>query len=248
MENIFIYKDKGADEFSYNELKQCLESFNFKIETVNANAIKNGILFESDSKLNAKLLCIGGGRDLDYLEMLGDEGCSQIKKFVQNGGNYLGICAGAYFACDYIEFDLNGPLEVKGERKLKFFNGKATGPINKTFKYNTESEAMAVEVKFYEQTLSMDTIFYLNGGCNFIPNDSSTHQVIAEYSSNNSPAIINCSYGKGICILSGLHIEYDPSHLNKSNENIRLNVLPKLTYEAYALLKALLTRIIFKKL
>ena len=46
------------------------------------------------------------------------------QEFVENGGSYLGICAGAYFACDYIEFDKNGPLEVVGPRDLKFYPGK----------------------------------------------------------------------------------------------------------------------------
>ena len=124
MDNIFIYKDEGTDEFSFNELKLSLETHyqNLNIQKVDSNDIKRGILIQKNGLLNAKLFCIGGGRDLGYLKMLGTEGCEEIKNYVHLGGTYLGICAGAYFAADYIEFDVNGPIEVKGERILKFFN------------------------------------------------------------------------------------------------------------------------------
>lgn len=70
-----------------------------------------------------RLIAFGGGYDLGFESALGKEGVKQISKFVQNGGSYLGICAGAYWACDYIEFDKGGPLEVTGERFLKFYPG-----------------------------------------------------------------------------------------------------------------------------
>jgi biotin--protein ligase len=69
------------------------------------------------------LLAIGGGYDLGLIEALGVEGMANIKEYVSTGGSYLGICAGAYFACDSIEFDQGGPLEVVGERSLKFCSG-----------------------------------------------------------------------------------------------------------------------------
>jgi biotin--protein ligase len=230
MENIFIYNDEGTDEFSFNELKSSLKTFypNLNIQKVDSNDIKRGILFQKNGQLNAKLFCIGGGRDLGYLKMLGVEGCEEIKNYVHLGGIYLGICAGAYFAADYIEFDLNGPIEVKGERMLKFFNGKAVGPINKTFKYNTESEAIAIEIEFMVENLK-NQYYYLNGGCEFIAYDDKNLKIIAKYTNHSkNPAIIECNYGRGKSILSGIHVEYNPDNLNKKNEHIRDYVLPKL--------------------
>ena len=60
---------------------------------------------------------------LIYFAALGAIGMSKIKDYVTQGGSYLGICSGAYFACDRIEFDKGGPLEVIGERFLKFHPG-----------------------------------------------------------------------------------------------------------------------------
>jgi len=73
---------------------------------------------------NVRLLAIGGGYDLGLISALGDSGMVNIGDYVRSGGSYLGACSGAYFACDRIEFDKGGPLEVVGDRKLKFFPGK----------------------------------------------------------------------------------------------------------------------------
>ena len=32
--------------------------------------------------------------------------CSTCAAYVEDGGSYLGLCAGAYYACSYVEFDL----------------------------------------------------------------------------------------------------------------------------------------------
>ena len=95
MKKILIFNDKGSDKRSVQELLNCFKLvYENKFETVqiNSNYILSGSL-ESNN-----LLIIGGGYDLGYLEWLGEHGCLEIRKFVQSGGFYLGICAGAYFA------------------------------------------------------------------------------------------------------------------------------------------------------
>lgn len=72
----------------------------------------------------AALYVIGGGYDLGLIKALGPEGTNKIQQYVHQGGSYLGICSGAYFASSYIEFDKGGPLEVCGDRQLKFYPGK----------------------------------------------------------------------------------------------------------------------------
>lgn len=48
-------------------------------------------------------------------------------EFVTQGGSYLGLCAGAYYACARVEFEPGTPLEVVGDRELAFFPGIAQG-------------------------------------------------------------------------------------------------------------------------
>lgn len=132
---VFVYDDYGCSESSVRQLKESIEELyaEWELKTVKGNEIKEGILFSYlalEVDIGSRLLCIGGGFDLGYVQTLGEEGCDAIKRFVCSGGSYLGICAGAYFACDKVVFDPDGPLEVIGERKLKFFPRNSIGPVN----------------------------------------------------------------------------------------------------------------------
>ena len=171
MIKILIFNDKGSDKRSVQELVNCFKLvYENKFETVqiNSNYILSGNL-ESNN-----LLIIGGGYDLGYLECLGEQGCLEIQKFIQSGGYYLGICAGAYFASSYIEFDLNGELEVKGERFLKLFNGKAIGPLNKFQYVDNDNYSIAARILLNDKDLNIYQ--YLNGGCYFEPFDLNYRQ------------------------------------------------------------------------
>ena len=73
---------------------------------------------------SAALLVIGGGYDLGFLRALGPDGAALVKSYVETGGSYLGLCAGAYFASAQVTFDKGGDLEVCGPRPLGFFPGE----------------------------------------------------------------------------------------------------------------------------
>ena len=66
------------------------------------------------------LLVIPGGRDLPYVDELSLKSrvTIRIKEYVKEGGKYLGICAGAYFASEQVIFDQGGQMEVVGRRDL----------------------------------------------------------------------------------------------------------------------------------
>lgn len=66
------------------------------------------------------LLVIPGGRDLPYVDDLSTRSnvTRRIADYVRNGGKYMGICAGAYFASAEVKFDLGGRHEVTGKRDL----------------------------------------------------------------------------------------------------------------------------------
>jgi glutamine amidotransferase-like uncharacterized protein len=49
--------------------------------------------------------------------------------FVEGGGSYLGLCAGAYYGCSRVEFETGGAMEVVGARELAFFPGVARGAV-----------------------------------------------------------------------------------------------------------------------
>jgi hypothetical protein len=66
------------------------------------------------------LLVVPGGRDLPFVEELSvkRQVTKRIKAYVEGGGRYLGICAGAYFGAEEVKFDVGGEMEVVGKRDL----------------------------------------------------------------------------------------------------------------------------------
>lgn len=83
---------------------------------------------------------------------LGNGSNKRIRSYIENGGVYMGICAGSYYGSRKVEFDLHGPLEVNEERELKLFKGRAVGPALKGFSYNTIQGQYAIPFVFNEET------------------------------------------------------------------------------------------------
>lgn len=75
----------------------------------------------------------------------------RIRAYIENGGNYLGICAGSYYGSKQVEFDINGPLEVNEEREMKLFKGRAIGPALKGFDYFSTKGQYALPFVFNEK-------------------------------------------------------------------------------------------------
>lgn len=179
---------------------------------------------------SCRLLVMPGGRDLPYCEELDGQGNGQISSFVQEGGSYLGICAGAYYGSAYVEFAQGDPdMEVVGPRELAFLPVTAKGPVFPGYSYETNEGAHSAGVavtKAGGQILGLSeeplSLFY-NGGCNFAPRGSgkcSQYQVMLTYTgqseprppntpsnASSTPGVIGGRVGEGKVMLSGLHFE-----------------------------------------
>ena len=188
---------------------------------------------------NARLLIMPGGADLYYCEKLNGAGNQAIKDFVANGGSYLGICAGAYYACAELDWACG---EIAGTRELNFYEGKASGPIydwieNKNEIYNGSwMKAVEIETNNGDRFLTQ-----YNGGPVLLPNNDN-HTVIARYTTlpNQPAAIVAGHYGQGKYVLSSPHIEnYGHiaedrlyKHLNNSYERDKAETEKLLKYAA----------------
>jgi len=177
-----------------------------------------------------------GGRDLPYLEKLGDEGAEQIMNFIRMGGTYVGLCAGAYFGASNVVFEPNTPLEVIGERPLKLINGVAYGTLypEKQFVYGSEAGALVSKVKTADG--SSINVYY-NGGCAFNISCMDDVEVLGWYEdvAGQPPAILRANHGKGYAVLSGVHLEIGPNNAGpeisadiKVTDKLRLQLLAKL--------------------
>ncbi len=179
-----------------------------------------------------KLLVMPGGRDLPFCQKLNGLGNMCIKKFIESGGSYLGLCAGGYYACEGLEFSKGHPdYEICEDRELKLYPGTAIGPVYPDFVYTSNEGARPVTIKtsnnienfkghFSSSTVprwqSQDIQVYFNGGPYFTYPDPihKAAKVLACYSTGE-PAIVQNIVGnkEGCVILCGQHIEASPSSL-----------------------------------
>lgn len=153
-----------------------------------------------------------------------------IKQYVREGGSYLGLCAGGYYGASYVEFDKGGSLEVLGDRELKFFEGKAVGPILAPYDYKTNSGSRAAKLVVWGESMPNTKVYY-NGGAYFHHAERYQNTEIVAWYESHKAAIIKIRYGKGNVILSGVHFEYDPALLDNKDPYLK-KIIPALQKEA----------------
>lgn len=256
-QNILVYAGPGAGPQSIANTVSTLEQVThgkYKIITVGPE-----IITQQDWLQNTVLLVMPGGADRPYLEKLAGQGNKNIKQYVANGGKYLGICAGAYYAGDRLEFAKGDPeLEVTGERELKFFPGLIAGPTYSGFDHRdltvhagTRAAKLYWQLEWPFARQTEFTVFY-NGGGSFVDAEKYQNvQILARYipevvgDTATPAAIIECTVGKGKAILSGPHFEWRPETLDTDSAQFR-KIKPQLiatNNERLALVKHLLTRL-----
>lgn len=170
-------------------------------------------IHKNDWQANTDLLILPGGADRIYHQQLKGKGNEAIKDYIAQGGKLLGICAGAYYCANDIEF-LNGEEKIVEERELRFFNGTAKGPLL-PYKYNTKDGAAVFDLFF--PSLNQNIKAYYNGGCYFPTINASNITWLARYPQLQNQenierwAIIRIQIGLGTVVLSGVHFEMDSS-------------------------------------
>lgn len=200
--NIVIYQDEGVGEFGL----KCLAEF-FKDDEVwfaNAEAVIDGRVLGM-----ADIFVMPGGADVLYCAKLNGAGNDNIRAYVEEGGTYLGVCAGAYYACKSIEWHKDRNDEIVGKRELAFVNAAAVGSIPElAVLYDLTLQSAAVI------DLEGNSVYY-HGGPYFRLNNKST-DVLARYALPfDAPAIVRRNVGEGQVVLSGVHFEVGPEQLVK---------------------------------
>lgn len=247
---VFIYNGPGVSPESLKHTAVAVRNVlpDYPIEYIGPLQVINDFWEEK-----AAFFILPGGADIPYTKELNGLGNQKIKSYVANGGAFLGICAGSYYAGAFVDFAKNTPLEVQGERELAFFPGIVKGPVLAQYDYLSQKGARAARLIWvasqgFEEGEQF-TVFY-NGGGYFkeatkFPNTS----VLAYYDEEKQlPCIIECQIGKGIAILSGAHFEYDSSLLDANDEYLK-KVIPLLSKDDQhreLLLKHLVKRLLSK--
>ena len=166
MREVLVYNGEGVGPQSFRQafegLKRELPSF--FVREVDARALLNEQWEE-----RASLVAIPGGADIPYMRALNGEGNRRIRQFVEEGGLYLGICAGGYYGSSAIEFEKGNRLEVCGKRELSFFPGMAVGPAYgpNLFRYTSEAGARLAQVSWTHSPVILIRSILMEGAALF---------------------------------------------------------------------------------
>lgn len=121
---VALFLDHGAHP--RNNLRLALEaSPDISVETIDGGEIRQGYLTDFD------LLIVPGGSAKKQSVSMKAEGRDEVRRFVQQGGFYIGICAGAYLLTQAKDSDL-GLLPLDTMDKPHWRRGKGTLPIELT--------------------------------------------------------------------------------------------------------------------
>ncbi len=164
----------------------------------------------------ARLFVMPGGADLYFCEKLNGAGNAAIRAFVESGGNFLGICGGAYYACRTLEWMKDDPEnEITGPRELAFLDATAKGPLPGYCGKLTNGIPDPCAVPLTDKDGQEYALCY-RGGPAILPDEDEQCEVLATYNTEGKPpAIVKKQIGQGTAILSGPHPEQSAADLLK---------------------------------
>ena len=125
----------------------------------------NGVLLYPDGEPRFRVLYMNGGKAAGHGKSLGIEGRQRMKDYIENGGSYVGTCAGAYIASMG-----SAVREKKTFEPNKTYLNIWPGTVRGTLLYKNKT-AMTMEpgnplLKYYDfgGDMRVDSIRH-NGGC-----------------------------------------------------------------------------------
>jgi len=94
--SVALYSDHGVEPSCITATVNMFEWMGLSIQEVSSEEIRTGCLE------NFELVCFPGGDMYQYSQSLSTEGISRVRSFISDGGGYIGICGGGYFAAEEI--------------------------------------------------------------------------------------------------------------------------------------------------
>ena len=211
-----IYAGYGADTGSYRKMSVLLADFGVDTQFLIPKDLDSLYdLFKLD------FIVFPGGRADHMISGLSLDQIENLRKYVAQGGAYIGICAGAYFASNYTVWQGVKYGDEAGY-VLDLYYGEAVGPIKEIGDYDTGliyNPQYPTNVTWYDGEIFNVTYW---GGPYFTPVDNVI--VIAEYEKVNKPAAIKFYYDSGRVLLFGFHPEFD-THYSQENRMQFLKML-----------------------
>jgi len=229
--DIAIYNDTDRDEWPeggawlplVTATQVLVEALGYSWEFIDADDVNS-----NDLSQYYKIIFFPGGWAGGFNEYINETGYQNIRDFIADGGAYMGMCAGAFFASDQVfwreNFGLDTPQNVY-DYPLDLWPGISDGVILDFQPWNSSTQtgctdlpgARMVDLQIDQSLMPesdpiVNVLYY--GGPVFRPPSGkwSNEQVIARYemdgfSGDEEPAMILFPYGNGRVFLSAVHPE-----------------------------------------
>ncbi len=182
------------------------------------------------------LLFGGGFAYPGYTSYITSAGKARIQEFIAAGGVYMGICAGAYFACDSLDYEGASYGDESGYT-TDLYPSVCGGPVEEVSSYPTWAPATLSfpghpAYEGFEEAPFERQLYYAGGP--FFADPPAEVEVLAQYADPGEhqglPAVITLPYGQGRVVLWGPHPEVlesenDPTVLDASNRELYATVL-----------------------
>jgi len=199
---VVIYSDRGVWSESVTAAERMFQWMGYDVARIGARQVRDGILDD------ARLLCVPGGNMYNYAEDLTAVGVERIRTFIGQGGGYLGICGGAYFAAERVFWQGNR-LPMKS---LGLFPGEARGPYEEIVPYPDSTMCLVIKTQAAHPVITdhpdSSWILYFWGPA-LLPDDGAAVDILGLYEAIDRPAMLTAEYGQGRVFLIGAHPEIE---------------------------------------
>ncbi|MFA4952889.1 MAG: BPL-N domain-containing protein [Candidatus Pacearchaeota archaeon] len=202
-----VYTGSGTWEPSITAFEKFLEWKNLTYEEVSAWDINN-----NDLRPLYGGIFIPGGWAYNYKKSIHDDGDQNIRNLISSGGFYIGMSAGAYYACDNVRWE-----GTDYPYYLNLFHGDCIGPIDEIAPWpDYVMTSMSInqnhEANIFEPATE-DILYY--GEPYFVSYEGQEMQTFASWNvplnlnADKQPGIIGFNYGQGRVLLVGPHPEIE---------------------------------------
>ncbi len=142
----------------------------------------------------------------------------ELWEFVEQGGFFYAVCGGSYFASSRTIYHLKENETLNRIREYPFFQGLAEGPVFPSDNDEISFHHGAATIRWNSTGLIAPVL--VSGGGGFIADSKEkNYEVLASYVDSRIPeklsnAVVKNYVGKGIAILSSLHLGYHASDID----------------------------------
>ncbi len=194
--SIALYDGRGVWEEGLQTIESVLSAEGYNCSRLSSDDICRGNLDRTYA-----LLIIPGGKSGFYNSDLFGKGIEEIRNFTLEGGGFIGICAGAFFAMDRIVW-----YEREYDYLLDLVDGCGTGPLDELANPG-EPEWVELRIGEGHPACGLDSGlvpgYYFDGPAFDAPGS----EIFAWYKKIDAPAALTASYGEGRIALTGFHPE-----------------------------------------